>query len=117
MHTHEELLGCYGLVETQAIEEHKYFLGMELHCDPGVDVAVASWERHHALRWRQERMRRDAEEQVRAIEAFRGTLAHRYGRPVEFAEAAREWVHRYGAEWRRQRDSMPAAQQLHFVTP
>jgi len=107
MQTYEELLGCYGVVESHAIEEHKYFLGMELHRDPGLDFAVASWERHYAIRWRQEQMRRDAEAQIRAIQAFQATLSHRYGRPVDFNEAAREWVHRYGAEWRRRRELEP----------
>jgi len=104
MRTHEELQHEYDAAESQAIEEHKYFLGVERHQDPGLDAAVESWERHYASRWRSERMRRDAEEQVRAIEAYRRSMSERHRREVSFAEAAHEWVERFGEEWRRRRD-------------
>jgi hypothetical protein len=108
MYTQEELQSLYGTAESQAIEEHKYFLGTELHFDPGLDLAVESWERYHAAQWRAERMRRDAEEQVRVIEAYRLLLCERYRREVDFAEAAHEWVERFGAEWRRRREAEAA---------
>jgi hypothetical protein len=99
----------YGAPERRAIEEHKYYLGIELHCDPGLRQAIESWERHHAQSWRSWRMRRDAEDQVAAIETYRGELCFAWGREVDFNEAAHEWIKHWGVQWRRQRDAADVA--------
>jgi hypothetical protein len=105
--SNDDLHERYGLPECRAIEEHKYFLGTELHRDPGLKLAIESWEKQYAVGWRSEKMRRDAEEQVRAIESYRQELNMRWHREVSFKEAAREWVERWSEEWRRHREFDP----------
>lgn len=107
--TIEHLREVYSPKEWKAIEEHKYFLGMEMHFDPGFERAVESWERFHAYGWRARKMREDAEAQIQAIENYRLELCKSTGRNVPFNEAAREWIDRFGAEWRRQRELGAAA--------
>lgn len=105
----DDLHERYGLPECKAIEEHKYLLGTRLKRDPGLRLAIESWERKYAARWRNAKMRRDAEDQVRAIESYRETLCNRWHRNVTFDEAAREWVERLSVEWRRHRELDPQA--------
>lgn len=100
----DEFANRYGLTERRAIEEHKYLLGTRLKRDPGLELAVETWERQYAVRWRRDMMRRDAEAQVHAIESFRVELCERRCREVSFDEAAHEWVTRWSAEWRRHRE-------------
>jgi hypothetical protein len=94
----------YSPAERKAIIDHKYLLGIDMHCDPGLGKAVESWERNYALQWRSQQMRHDAEAQIAEIESYRHELMLRLGREVDFNEAARQWVDRWGEAWRRQRD-------------
>jgi hypothetical protein len=100
-----KILTGYTPAECRAIEVHKYFLGIERCCDPPLDEAVASWEARYARDWRCRRMREDAEAQLREIENFRQEKIRETSRPVDFTEAAREWVRQYGAEWREHREA------------
>lgn len=81
--------------------EHKYFLGIERGYDPPIEEVIASWEARFASDWRARKMRKDAEAQVREIEAYRQRLTTDRGAGVTFREAARLWVDRCECEWRR----------------
>jgi hypothetical protein len=90
----------YWPSEVRAIQEHKYFLGMERGYDPPMEEVLESWERQYAKAWRTAKMRRDVEAQLREIEACRARLASDTGRTIGFAEAARTWVDISEREWR-----------------
>jgi hypothetical protein len=94
-------LAGYLPSEVRALMEHKYFLGIERGYDPPIEEVIASWEARFASDWRSRKMRRDAEVQVREIEAYRSRLAGERGEAVTFREAARLWVERCECEWRR----------------
>ena len=87
--------------ERRAILVHKYFLGMERGCDPSIEEAVASWEARFANRWREAKLRHDAEVQLAEIESFRTELCTVRGREIDFAQAAKEWVENHEPAWRR----------------
>lgn len=93
-------LSGYWPSERRALLEHKYFLGLERGYDPPLEEAIESWERRYARQWRTEKMRRDAEAQLREIEAYRQRLIGELGRLVDFAEAARCWIRECEAQWR-----------------
>jgi len=107
----DRLLGCYQPSECRAILVHKYFLGIERGYDPPLPEVLESWEHHHAMRWRTEKMRRDARIQIREIENHRRHLSHQQGAPVDFRTAARDWVdnheERWRADWERSADACP----------
>lgn len=91
--------------EIRAVMEHKYFLGIELGFDPPMEMVIASWESRFACDWRARKMRKDAEVQVREIEAYRAKLSTEKGTPVTFRDAARLWVDRCECDWRKSWES------------
>jgi len=95
--------------EIRALMEHKYFLGIERGYDPPIEEVIVSWETRFARDWRAMKMRRDAEAQVREIEAFRDRLSADRGMPVTFREAAQVWVEEFECEWRRCWESSTAS--------
>ena len=44
----DPILRGYPMLERKAILVHKYFLGLEMHQDPGVERAMRSWEIRYA---------------------------------------------------------------------
>jgi len=98
------LLAGYDPGERFAILEHKYFLGIEMGFDPGVQCAVTSWEAGYAVQWRQERQQADCRAQMAEIEGHRRYLSRLGGREVSGETAARHWIAHYAAGWRAQRD-------------
>jgi len=105
----EDALAGYLPSEVRALMEHKYFLGIERGYDPPLAEVIASWEARYASAWRCQKMRRDAEAQVREIEAFREKLATQRGCPITFRDAAKVWVEECESEWRRRWEASPAA--------
>jgi len=103
------LLRDYWPSERKAIWVHKYYMGIERGYDPSMDEVVSSWERDYARDWRSRKMQRDAHVQLDEIEAHRNHMCREKGREVSFLEAARDWVYRHEAQWRRQWEEQPAA--------
>lgn len=64
------LLGGYDLDERKAILVHKYYLGIEMHTDPGLQHAVESWEEHYASLWRRQHHLMDCKLQIAEIECI-----------------------------------------------
>ena len=90
----------YWPSERRAILTHKYFMGTALGRDPDLSDVIDDWETNHAHRWREEKIRRDAQAQIREIEAFRKEQSVERGYEVQFTDAAREWVERREEAWR-----------------
>jgi hypothetical protein len=97
-------LGGYDAGERFAILEHKYYLGIELGFDPGTQCAVASWELGYAMQWRQQRQQTDCQAQMVEIELHRTHMSRQRRCEVSWEAAARDWIGRYAAEWRIDRD-------------
>ncbi len=98
--TRNPLLDAYWPSERRAIIVHKYYLGLERGYDPSLAEAIESWEERFAARWRERKLRHDAEVQLREIEAYRERLCQEHSRDVDFNEAARNWIEHYEATWR-----------------
>ena len=94
------LLDGYRPSEIRALMEHKYYLGIERGYDPPLEEVIASWECFYAGDWRNRKMRRDAEVQVREIEAYREKMIAERGGPVTFREAAKAWIEQCECGWR-----------------
>ncbi len=107
--TNEPVLRNYRPSERRAILVHRYYLGVERGCEPSLPEAVESWEDGHADRWRSEKMRHDAAEQVREIEAHRCHMSEQRGNEVDFRTAAKDWVSRFEPLWREHWESTPLA--------
>lgn len=105
MVTNHPRLNGYTPSEREALDVHKYYLGIERGCEPSLDEVIDSWETHHAMAWRTRKMKRDAEAQLREIELYRQDLVRDRGRQIGFTEAAHEWVSTWGATWRHQREA------------
>ncbi len=101
------LLQKYPLSERRAILVHKYFLGLELKRDPGLALAIESWERRIAQGWHRRKMRLDAEKQLAEIEKHKYLLSRERGYDVGWEEAARDWIARYADAWRTWWESQP----------
>ena len=94
-------LARYRLSERRAILVHKYFLGLEMHYDPGLDCAIQSWETRFACVWRRERQMADCQAQLQAIEQHWELLRGASSAPVSWEQAAHDWVTQYAGEWRK----------------
>ena len=94
------ILSGYPVVERKAIFVHKYYLGLEMHDDPGVERAVASWETCFAIGWRRQQHLEACQEQIAEIEIHRNELAQQTGTAIPWEMAARDWIARYAADWR-----------------
>jgi hypothetical protein len=103
------LLQPYPLEERQAILVHKYFLGIEMGRDPGLDCALRSWEARVAMHWRHQRLKEDCLAQLREIDAHRQLLCMQRGQNTGWEEAARDWVTNHAAAWRANHERQVAA--------
>ncbi len=99
------MLAVYEMPERRAILVHKYFLGIELACDPGIQAAIYSWERRCARQWRSERQMTDAHEQIVHIDEHRRLLNDKAGEEVSWESAAHDWITNHAAGWRVHRES------------
>ena len=97
----DEALAGYSERERQAILVHKYFLGIEMNCDPGLDQAIRSWEQRYRCQWLRRRHLADCREQMDQIEQHRQKLADRAGYEIPWEQAAHHWIGRHAAQWRR----------------
>lgn len=104
------LLAAYRLSERRAILVHKYFLGIDLGYDPGIEAAIASWESRFAEQWRRQRQLDDCQAQMEEIVDHRRRLSMICRREVSWEEAAHDWVHHHADQWRRQREQRFARQ-------
>jgi hypothetical protein len=95
--------------EVRALMEHKYFLGIERGYDPPIEEVIVSWETRFARDWRARKMRRDAEAQVREIDAYRERLIAERGTSVTFREAAHAWVDECECQWRESWEASTAS--------
>ena len=102
------LLAGYDLPERKAILVHKYYLGLEMRNDPGLDCAIRSWETRYAALWRRQRHLCDCQEQIAEIEIHRTRMIELLGEPVSWEVAAHDWISQYAASWRRQHQSQTA---------
>jgi len=94
------LLSGYQPGEQRAILVHKYYLGIELGHNPGLERAIENWECRYACRWRREQHLDDCQAQMHEIDEHRRHLCSRSGREVSWEHAARNWISRYAAKWR-----------------
>ncbi len=92
----------YRPSEYRAILVHKYYLGIECGHDPTLEEAVESWETNHADGWRNQKMRRDVEAQIREIDKYCDRISRQRGVEVCWEDAAKEWVSTREAKWRDQ---------------
>ena len=106
--TSPELAG-YDLPEQYAILEHKYFLGIEMGFDPGLLVAIDSWESCHAACWRHQRYQADIQAQLAEIEQHRQWLADVNDCDVTWEAAARDWIVLHADRWRQNRQQLVCA--------
>jgi hypothetical protein len=104
------LLADYDLAERKAILVHKYFLGIEMHSDPGLANAVQSWEASYAMLWRRQTHLCDCMDQIAEIELHRTRLMDALGRNISWETAAHDWITRYAADWRRRRQQSQLAE-------
>lgn len=104
----EPLLG-FPLEERQAILVHKYFLGIEMGRDPGLECAIRSWEARVALSWRREHLRAECQAQLEEIERHRFWLCAQRNENVSWETAAHDWVVHHAAEWRRRHEQQIAS--------
>jgi hypothetical protein len=103
------LLQKYLPSERRAILVHRYFLGIDLGHDPGVEAAISSWEGGVANEWRRKKMHTDRVAQMSEVDRHRLQLSSRHGREVDWEEALWDWVRYHAANWRNQWESTPAA--------
>lgn len=103
------MLREYPLEERQAILVHKYFLGIEMKRDPGLDCAIHSWEAHIAMHWRHQRLKEDCLAQLREIEKHRQMLCLTQKQNVSWETAAHDWVTNHAAQWRQDHEQQVAA--------
>lgn len=103
MKTATQIDACdYRPSEYRAILVHKYYLGIERGYGPSMDEAIESWETHHAMNWRNTKMRRDVEAQIKEIEAHRAQLSIERGTELTWKQAAKDWVNTREPQWRDQ---------------
>ena len=105
----DPLLAKYLPSERRAILVHRYFLGIERQCDPGLPDAIESWEAGVAVVWRQKKMHGDRVAQMSEIDRHRSFLSSVHGREVGWDEAVSDWVREHAEDWRRSWEESPAA--------
>lgn len=94
-------LSRYLPSERRAILVHRYFLGIEQGADPGLAVAIQSWEAGVADDWRRKKMHLDRLAQMTEIDRHRSELSTARGRSVDWNEAVWDWVQHHAEEWRQ----------------
>ncbi|UCG15653.1 MAG: hypothetical protein JSV19_10205 [Phycisphaerales bacterium] len=107
--SNDPLLAKYLPSERRAILVHRYFLGIERQCDPGLPAAIESWEAGVAVVWRQKKMHGDRVAQMSEIDRHRSFLSSVRGREVGWDEAVSDWVRKHAEDWRRSWEESPAA--------
>lgn len=93
-------LSRFAPSERRAILVHKYFMGTTLGYDPGLELAIADWEKHHARIWREAKMQSDVQEQLKEIEKHKYILSQRAGCDVGWEFAIRDWMGKFAHTWR-----------------
>jgi len=94
----------FSASECRAIEVHKYFLSLEAGYDVGEEYAIEHWLAHHSIRWHQDRLRHDLEEQRREIMKHKWIESEKAGNDLG-KKAAIDWISRYAEKWRQWKDS------------
>jgi hypothetical protein len=89
--------------EFHAIEVHKYFLSEKAGYDVGIDFAVADWLEHYAVKWRQDRLKKELDEQILEIEKHKWIESEKAGFDLG-NHAALDWVVKHAAHWREHQE-------------
>lgn len=92
--------------ELQAIEEHKYYLSQRRRSEVSIEEAIEDFLMVYEQDWRQEKMRRDCQEQIREINKHKFLRSRDAGRDIGRREAAEEWCTKYAHIWRQERESL-----------
>ena len=98
---HHPRLSRYWPSERRAILAHRFYLSIEGECTISIECAIQSWESGAGRDWRADKARRDGDEQMREIERHKYLLSQQAGHDVGWELAAKDWVARHAAEWRR----------------
>ncbi|MCX8093915.1 MAG: HPr family phosphocarrier protein [Candidatus Goldbacteria bacterium] len=93
--------------ELKAIEEHRYFLGIELKREVSIDEAIQSFFNKYMEDWRREKTRRDNLEQLQEIQKHKYLKSKEAGRDLG-EEAIDEWMKKYAEIWRQEKESLIA---------
>ncbi len=94
------LLHGFWLSERRAIQEHRFYLALELKREVSVEETLESWESGVAQAWRRKKMQWDTEHQLREIEKHKYFLSKECGRDIGSEAAAADWVKNYAGTWR-----------------
>jgi len=89
--------------EKEAILTHKYYLSQKAGRDVGLDSAVLDWNRHHAKRWREERMRKDVGVQFQEMMKHKWVESKKAGNDLG-KDAVCDWICKYAKDWRACRE-------------
>ena len=103
------MLKSYWPSERRAILVHRFFLCLERQRDVSVEESIESWESGPSRKWRCEKMRRDATQQLREIERHKYLLSQKVGRDIGWEAAAQDWVEHHAAAWRKWWEEQPEA--------
>ncbi len=90
--------------EMEAILTHKYFLSQKAGRDVGLDYAILDWNRHHAVKWRERRIRDDVGVQFCEMMKHKWIESQKAGRNLG-KEAIVDWIFKHAEGWRKCREN------------
>jgi hypothetical protein len=85
--------------EQLAVESHRTKLSHERGVDVSEDDALADWQQHHAVRWREEWQRNYLAEQRAEIERHKWIESEKAGHDLG-RDAVLDWISKNAAAWR-----------------
>lgn len=85
--------------ERVAVEAHRSRMECERGTEVNFEEALADWNIHHAVRWREERQRAFLAEQRAEIERHKWIESEKAGRDLG-RDAVLDWISKNAAAWR-----------------
>ncbi len=85
--------------ETGAVLRHQEHLAQEWGRHVEYDEAANDWQRHYAVKWRNERLARLLERQREEIQRHKWIESEKARRDLG-RDAVMDWIQRYAAAWR-----------------
>ena len=95
--------GCFSKAEMRAISRHRHNLSQQIGHDVGEQFAIEDWRKHHAARWRRNRLERELEEQKLEILKHKWIESEKAGTDLG-ARAILDWIDNYAVKWRNWRE-------------
>ncbi len=86
--------------ELKAIEEHKYYMGLELGCEVSIEQALSDFIKKYREDWLRDKHEKDMQSQKMEIIKHKYFRSQEEGRDIGEDRAVDEWRKKYAKIWR-----------------